>query len=66
MNCIAEEAPNAGMLMFVDEDAKNECTLLHRYGHSGKGVHCIVQKQFIRRGLWYSIIHVIILDGICI
>ncbi|KIK73845.1 hypothetical protein PAXRUDRAFT_20442 [Paxillus rubicundulus Ve08.2h10] len=26
MNCIAAEAPDANMLMFVDEAAKDECT----------------------------------------
>ena len=65
MNRIAEEAPDAGMLMFVDEAAKNECTLSRRYGHSGKGVHCVVQRRFVR-GLRYSIIPVIRLDGIIV
>ncbi|KAF8559466.1 hypothetical protein OG21DRAFT_1370059, partial [Imleria badia] len=44
MNCIAEEVPDPGMLMFIDEAAKNERTLSRRYGRLGKGVHCVVQR----------------------
>ena len=65
MNRIAEEAPDAGMLMFVDETAKNECRLSRRYGRSGKGVRCVIQRRFVR-GLQYSIIPVITLDGIIV
>jgi len=63
MNRIAEEAPDANMLVFVDEAAKNECTLSQKYGWSHKTVHCVVQRPFVR-GLRYSIIPAITLDGI--
>jgi len=65
MNLIAEEAPVVSMLIFVDEAAKNEHTLSCRYGHSGKGVCYVVQRQFVR-GLQYSIIPIIILDEIIV
>jgi hypothetical protein len=65
MNRIAEEAPDAGMLMFVDEAAKNERMLSRRYGRSGKGIRCMVQRRFVR-GLRYSIVPVIMLDGIIV
>jgi hypothetical protein len=65
INHIAKEAPNAGMLMFVDEATKNECMLSCRYGCSGKGVRCMVQRWFVR-GLHYSIVPVITLDGIIV
>jgi hypothetical protein len=60
---IAEEAPDAGMLMFVDEAAKDEHTISWRYGHSAKGAHYVVQRQFVR-GVHYLIIPVITLDGV--
>ena len=63
MNRIAEEAPDANMLMFVDEAAKDERTLSRKYGRSRKGVRCVTGKKFVR-GLRYSIIPVITLDGI--
>ena len=63
MNRIAKEAPDANMLVFVDEAAKNECTLSQKYGWSHKTVHCVVQRPFVH-GLHYSIIPTITLDGI--
>ena len=43
MNQIAEEVPDPNMLVFIDEAAKDECTVLRGYGHSGKGLRCNVQ-----------------------
>ena len=63
MNRIAEEAPDANMLMFVDEAAKDERTLSRKYGCSRKGVCCVTGKKFVR-GLRCSIIPVITLNGI--
>ena len=65
INCIAKEAPDAYMLMFVNEAAKDEHMVSQRYGRSGKGVCCVVQRQFIC-GMWYSIVPVIMLDGIIV
>lgn len=58
MKRIGDEAPDARMLMFVDEAAKDERTVSRRYGRSTKGVRCVVQRQFVR-GVRYSIIPVI-------
>ena len=63
MNRIAEEAPDANMLMFIDEAAKNERMLSWKYRHSCKGIHCVVCRQFIQ-GMHYSVILAITLDGI--
>jgi len=63
MNRIAEEAPDTNMLVFVDEAAKIEHTLSRKYGWSHKTVCCVVQRLFVR-GLRYSIIPAITLDGI--
>ncbi|KIK82258.1 hypothetical protein PAXRUDRAFT_56666, partial [Paxillus rubicundulus Ve08.2h10] len=64
MNHIAAEAPDANMLMFVDEAAKDECTsVCSRCGRSQKGVRCIARKHFVH-GSWHSIVPVITLDGI--
>ncbi|KIJ21119.1 hypothetical protein PAXINDRAFT_66214, partial [Paxillus involutus ATCC 200175] len=63
MNCIAAEAPDVNMLMFVDEAAKDERTSVRRHGRSRKGVRCIARKCFVR-GSRYSIVPVITLDGI--
>ncbi|KIK19058.1 hypothetical protein PISMIDRAFT_73195, partial [Pisolithus microcarpus 441] len=63
MNQVTEEVPDLNMLVFVDEAARDECTVSRRYGCSGRGVHCSVQRPFIQ-GMWYSIIPVITLDRI--
>jgi hypothetical protein len=63
MNCIAEEALDAGLLMFVNEAAKDEHTVSWKYGRSAKGARCVVQRRFVK-GMQYSIIPVITLDGI--
>jgi len=47
MNRIAKEAPDANMLVFVDEAAKNECTLSWKYGWLHKTVCCVVQRPFV-------------------
>ncbi|KAG0693239.1 hypothetical protein DFH29DRAFT_408101 [Suillus ampliporus] len=41
MNSIAEIAPDPEMLMFGDEAAKDERTLIRRYGRSRIGTRCI-------------------------
>ncbi|KIK82029.1 hypothetical protein PAXRUDRAFT_805684, partial [Paxillus rubicundulus Ve08.2h10] len=48
MNHIAKKAPDAGMLMFVDEAVKDECTVSWKYGCLAKRVCCVVQRQFVR------------------
>ena len=63
MNLIAEEVPDPNMLVFIDEAAKDECTISRRYGRSGKGIRCTTQRRFVR-GTRYSIIPAITLDGI--
>ena len=47
----------------IGDKAPDECMVSQRYGHSTKGVCCVVQRQFVRGGQ-YSIIPVITLDGI--
>ena len=44
MNCIAEEVPDPNMLLFIDEAARDEHTISRRYGCSGRGIHCTVQR----------------------
>ena len=63
MNKIAEEVPDPNMLLFVDEAAKDERTTARRYGRAGRGNRCAVQHRFVR-GIRYSIIAAITLDGI--
>lgn len=47
MNRIANEVPDPNMLVFIDEAAKDEHTISRRYGCSGKGLRCNVQRQFV-------------------
>ena len=63
MNQIAEEVPDANMLMFIDEAAKDERMVFRRFGRSKRGIRCITRRRFIR-GTRYSIIPVLTLDGI--
>jgi hypothetical protein len=79
MNNIAEIAPDPEMLMFGDEAAKDERTLIRKFGHSKIGtrfasftdqyqswlIHtrCIQRKCFVR-GKRYSILPILTLDGI--
>jgi len=62
MNRIAEEVPDPNMLVFVDEATRDERTISRRYGRSGSGIRCIVQRRFVQ-GTGYSIIPAITLDG---
>ncbi|KAF9225124.1 hypothetical protein BS17DRAFT_701298, partial [Gyrodon lividus] len=55
MNLIAEIAPDPNMLMFGDEAAKDEHTLIRPYGRAHKSTHC---------GTHYSIVPILTLDGI--
>lgn len=63
MNSIANIAPDPEMLMFGDEAAKDERTLIRRYGRSRIGMRCIQRKCFVR-GKRYSILPILTLDGI--
>ncbi|KIK80041.1 hypothetical protein PAXRUDRAFT_159730, partial [Paxillus rubicundulus Ve08.2h10] len=63
MNFIAEIAPDPNMLMFEDEAAKNERTLIRPYGRARMGICCVQWKCFVR-GTHYSIVPIITLDGI--
>ena len=63
MNRIAKEVPDANMLMFLDEAAKDERTVSRRYGRSKRGIRCVTRRRFIH-GTRYSIIPVLTLDGI--
>ncbi|KAF9227635.1 hypothetical protein BS17DRAFT_774059, partial [Gyrodon lividus] len=62
---IADIAPDPNMLMFGDEAAKNECTLIRSYGRARKGIRCVQRKCFVR-GTRYSIVPIITLDGITV
>ncbi|KAG1777620.1 hypothetical protein EV702DRAFT_1045036 [Suillus placidus] len=63
MNHIAEIAPDPEMLMFGDEAAKDERTLIHKFGHSKIRTRCIQRKCFVQ-GKWYSILPILTLNGI--
>ncbi|KAG1839724.1 hypothetical protein DFJ58DRAFT_613625, partial [Suillus subalutaceus] len=63
MNSIANIAPDPEMLMFGDEAAKDERTLIQRYGRSRIGMKCIQRKCFVQ-GKHYSILPILTLDGI--
>ncbi|KIK78110.1 hypothetical protein PAXRUDRAFT_164867 [Paxillus rubicundulus Ve08.2h10] len=63
MNCNGAEAPDANILVFIDKSAKNEQTSFHKYGQACKGAHCI-QHQCFMRGMHYSILPTLTLDGI--
>ncbi|KAJ8592081.1 hypothetical protein M405DRAFT_687158, partial [Rhizopogon salebrosus TDB-379] len=63
MNTIGEIAPDPEMLMFGDEAAKDERTLIRQHGHSKIGTRCIQRKCFVR-GKRYSILPILTLDGI--
>ncbi|KAG2335948.1 hypothetical protein BDR05DRAFT_833832, partial [Suillus weaverae] len=63
MNHIAEIAPDPEMLMFGDEAAKDERALIRKFGHLKIGTRCIQRKCFVQ-GKQYSILPILILDGI--
>ena len=63
MNRIGAEAPDADMLLFIDEAAKNRHTFCRPSGQSFRGQRCRGQWYFVR-GVRYSILPAITLDGI--
>ena len=63
MNRIAANVPDANMLVFIDEAAKDNRTSTRQYGWSTRGVRCRVPRCFVR-GTRYSIVPAITLDGI--
>jgi hypothetical protein len=63
MNRIGAEAPDANMLLFVDEAVKDRHTSLHPSGRSPKG-QCCHGRRFFVCGACYSILPVITLDGV--
>jgi transposase len=63
MNRIADEVPDANMLMFIDEAAKNQRTSGRNSGWSLVGKRCVARQVFVR-GQRYSILPLLTLDGI--
>jgi hypothetical protein len=63
MNRIGAEARDANMLVFIDEAAKDRRTSARQYGRVSKGECCRIDKYFIR-GIRYSILPALTLDGI--
>ena len=63
MNRIGAEARDAEMLLFVDEAAKDRRTSTRPCGWSTQGQRCYGSRYFIR-GVRYSILPAITLDGI--
>jgi hypothetical protein len=63
MNRIADIVPDANMLMFIDEAAKNDRTIGRPKGRSLVGTRCVQRRPFVR-GKRYSILPVLTLDGI--
>jgi len=63
MNRIAEIAPDTNMLLFEDEAARDIHTLFRKDGRALKGARCVQKKHFLR-GVRYSIVPIITLDGI--
>jgi hypothetical protein len=61
MNHIGAEAPDANMLVFVDEAAKDWCTSCRASGRSFWGQHCYEQRYFVRSDC-YFILPAITLD----
>jgi hypothetical protein len=63
MNQISAEVPDMNMVMFTDQSAKDDRSDRRRKGWSLVGTRC-VQRQCFIRGIWYSILPVLTLDGI--
>jgi hypothetical protein len=63
MNCIADEAPDPQMIMFVDETARNQRSSQWLKGWALLGKRC-VQRWFFVCGERYSILPILTLDGI--
>jgi hypothetical protein len=62
-NHIGAEAPDANMLLFIDEVAKDWHTSCCPSGRSFRGQCCLGQQYFVR-SVCYSILPAIMLDGI--
>jgi hypothetical protein len=60
---MADLVPDANMLMFIDEAAKNDHTSGRIKGWLLMGTRCIQQRAFVR-GKHFSILPVLTLDGI--
>jgi transposase len=63
MNYIGAEAPDANMLLFIDEAAKDRRTSTRPCGRSLRGQRCYGLRYFIC-GVRYSILPAITLDGV--
>lgn len=63
MNRIGDLITDPNQLMFGDEASKDEHTSVRRKGWSEKGQRC-VQRKFFVRGIRYSILPILSLDGI--
>ena len=63
MNCIAAEAPDLNMLVFIDEAAKDKWTSTRQHGQLVRGVYCCIKRCFVCSAR-FSIIPTITLDGI--
>ena len=63
INHIGAEAPDANMLLFIDEAAKDRRTSCRPSGRSFRGQRCRGQWYFVR-GVCYSILPAMTLDGI--
>ena len=65
MNHIGAEVPDANMLLFINKSAKDEWTSFCKYNQACKGMPCIQCQCFIR-GIRYTILPVLTLDGIIV
>lgn len=63
MNRIGDLVTDPNQLMFGDETSKDERTSTRQKGWSEKGEQCI-QRKFFVRGIRYSILPILTLDGI--
>jgi hypothetical protein len=63
MNHISDEVPDPRMLMFIDEAAWNRRTFQWSKGWALLGKQC-VQRHFFVRGEQFSILPILMLDGI--
>ena len=65
LHLIGMEAPDANMLIFINEAAMDKWTSVRWYGWAPAGQHYHIQQSFVH-GLWYSILPAIMLDGIIV
>lgn len=63
MNRMGDLITDPNQLMFGDEASKDERTSARRRGWSEKGVRCVQRRVFVR-GIQYSILPILTLDGI--